>query len=202
MASADAYESLEDLILALAYAPGPGGKIGEPLKGRTVLQKLLFHLKKSGVRELPSDQKPHFYGPFDEMASSAYDGLQNSGYLAASPIDSSIKLTPSGLQEAEPVWEKKLSGSERDLISDLKRRFGDLSTDEMLAVTYAKYPDTAVESLVRKDLEKKGPGIAINLVRRGKVSVELGAKIADMPLKDFMHLLSRNKIPVVERSVT
>ncbi len=202
MVSSDNFELLEDLILALAYAPGPSGKIGEPLKGKTVLQKLLFHLKKSGVRGLPSDEKPYFYGPFDEVASSVYDGLQTSGYLAASPIDNSIRLTPSGIVEAEPVWEHKLSKEERELIGELKRRFGDLSTDEMLAVTYAKYPDSAIESLVRKDLERKGPTIAISLVRRRKVSVELGAKIAQMPLKDFMHLLSKNRIPVVERSVT
>src|SRR5438445_7599623 len=130
-ASAD-IQRLEDLVLALAYSPGSKGRIAEPLKGKTVLQKLLFHLRKVVGGEIPCDEIPHFYGPFDEVASTVLDGLVNSGYLSAG-ADSVIELTSEGRVEAKIVWERKLSSKERDLVEGVKRQFGDLSTDEVLA---------------------------------------------------------------------
>lgn len=52
--------------------------------------------------------------------------------------------------------------------------------------------------IIREDLAKKGPSIALSLVKREKVSPELGAKIAGMSLRDFLKYLSRHEVPVVE----
>ena len=198
MASPDDIQVLEDLVLALAYAPGPKGKVAEPLRGKTVIQKLLFHMKKSVGKGIPVEEMPHFYGPFDEVASSVFDGLENSGYLKTDKEHKIIHLTSKGVGEAKSVWDQKLSDRERQVISALKAQFGDLSTDEVLAVTYAKYPESAAASIVKEKLSgQRGASIAVDLVRRGKISTDLGAKIANMRLKDFIHVLSKQKIPVV-----
>jgi predicted RNase H-like HicB family nuclease len=75
---------------------------------------------------------------------------------------------------------------------------GDLSRNEVLAITYVEFPEGAKDSIVQEKLAKKGPLIALNLVKKEKVSPELGAKIAGMPLRDFLKYLSRHKVPVVE----
>ncbi len=194
---ADGILEMENYILALAYAPGKHGKAGEPLGGRTALQKLLFHIRKAIQDVKGGKEIPHFYGPFDEQAEVVVEQLESSGYLRV--LDPRIELTARGLQEARKVWDDVLSQRERDIIRNMKSYFADLSVDEILAITYAKYPESATDSIVRKELDRRGKEIAVNLVRKGKVSMDLGAKISGMPLDEFMKELSRAKIAVVER---
>ena len=188
---------VENYILALAYAPGKSGRVGEPLGGKTVLQKLLFHLRKGVEDSRGSKEMPHFYGPFDEQAEVVAEQLEASGYLRiGEPL---IELTSRGMQEARTVWESELVQRERDIISELKAYFADLSVDEILAITYAKYPETAANSVVRKELDRRGKAIAVGLVRKGKVSMDLAARIAGMSLREFMQELSKQRIAVIER---
>jgi predicted HTH domain antitoxin len=190
---------MENRILALAYAPGKTGKPGEPIGGKTALQKLLFHLRKEAQEAGDTAEIPHFYGPFDEQAEVVAEQLEASGYLKIR--DGQVRLTERGIHEGKVVWESKLTNREREIISHLKSYFADLSTDEILAITYAKYPETATDSIADQELKRRGKAIALGLLSRGKVSADLGAKIAGMPLREFMRELSRHKIPVVEREV-
>ncbi len=188
---------VENYILALAYAPGKSGRVGEPLGGKTVLQKLLFHLRKGVEDSRGSKEMPHFYGPFDEQAEVVAEQLEASGYLRiGEPL---IELTSRGMQEARTVWESELVQRERDIISELKAYFADLSVDEILAITYAKYPETAANSVVKKELDRRGKAVALGLVRKGKVSMDLAARIAGMSLREFMQELSKHRIAVIER---
>jgi len=196
MAQGDILE-MENYILALAYAPGKTGRPGEPLSGKTVLQKLLFHLRKSLEGSSGKEEMPHFYGPFDEQAEVVAEQLEASGYMRVD--DRVIELTPRGMEEAKDIWNSELTQREREVVSRLKAFFSDLSVDEILAVTYAKYPESAQNSLVREELKRRGLSIALGLVKRGQVSMELGAKIAGLPLREFMTELSRHQVAVIER---
>ena len=187
--------ALEDLILAFALAPS-SGRPAAPLRGKTALQKLIFHLRKS-LDSVPGQEVPHFYGPFNEAVQVAFEQLETSGYLQMDPDSSSISLTARGEREARSVW-RSLPPDVRKLVEELKEIFGDLNSSEVLAITYAEFPESAEDSIVREDLVRKGPSIALSLVKREKVSPELGAKIAGMSLRDFLKYLSRNKVPVVE----
>src|SRR5437899_7911238 len=63
-AAASPIESGVDVLIGLLYAPGFTGKTGEPVKGITRLQKLLFLLWKEG----------HFYEHVPELYNvKAYD---------------------------------------------------------------------------------------------------------------------------------
>jgi len=191
---------VEDHILALLYAPGAEGKRAEPIRGKTMLQKILLHLRK-GLEAGPSKHEmPHFYGFYDEEAGAAVERLEASGYLRIDQQRNTMELTSRGVQEAEIVWSS-LSQQERRLIRSLKEFFGNLSLDEVLAVTYAKYPEFAIDSLVRNDLRKKGLSLAIGLVKKGKISLDLASRIANMRIKDFMRQLSKHHISVIEREV-
>src|SRR3990170_6794218 len=102
MATAEKGTELEDVILALAFAPS-SGKAAAPVRGKTVLQKLVFHLRKS-LESVPGGEVPHFYGPFDEAAQVAFEQLETSGYLETDPNSSWITLTGRGQREAREVW--------------------------------------------------------------------------------------------------
>ena len=67
---------MENLILAMAYAPGKSGQVAEPLRGKTVLQKLLFHVKRALEPDRPAAELPHFYGPFSEQAEVVAEQLE------------------------------------------------------------------------------------------------------------------------------
>jgi len=197
--SRDEILEMENYILALAYAPGRSGQTSEPIGGKTVLQKLLFHVKKAIQDTKGPGEIPHFYGPFDEQAEVVAEQLEASGYLRI--LDPRIELTERGVHEAEKVWKSDFSQRERTIIENLKVFFADLTVDEILAITYAKYAETATDSIVRKELELRGKEIAISLVKKGKIGMDLGSKIAGMDLSEFMQELSRRKIAVIEREV-
>ena len=86
----------------------------------------------------------------------------------------------------------------RKLVGSIRLFLGDLDDEEALAIVYAKYPAVARGAIAHGDTSAKGPLIALRLVKRGKVSPELGSKIAGMELRDFLKYLSRHKVPVVE----
>lgn len=195
MTPSDEITQLENYILALAYAKGPEGA-QSPLRGRTALQKIILHFRKA-VDSRSGGEVAHFYGPFDERVQTVLEQLETSGYLRSDPSLSRISLTERGRVEARDVWNR-LPIEERRVLGELKEYFGDMSSDEILAVTYAEYPDLAAESLVRDEIARKGPSIALSLVRRGKVSPELGAKISHMQLREFLKYLGRHRVPVVE----
>ena len=189
----DEATAVENYILAFIDAPDSEGRRGS-LRGRTLLQKLMFHLRKS-LESVPGKEFPHFYGPFDEFAHVVLEQLETSGYIRSEPP--TISLTDKGEREARSVWNA-FGPAERKAIQQLKAFLGDLTSDEILAITYAQYPEVASDSLVRDDLARRGRSIAVRLVRRGKVSPELGARIAGMSLREFLKHLSRQGIPVVE----
>ena len=67
---------LSDLLLLLFYAPGVSGKVGEPIKGITRLQKALFLLvQETGIGKKFADElsfQAYKYGPF---SSDLYDSI-------------------------------------------------------------------------------------------------------------------------------
>ncbi|MFQ5951678.1 MAG: UPF0175 family protein, partial [Candidatus Geothermarchaeales archaeon] len=136
-------------------------------------------------------------GPFSEQAEVVAEQLEASGYLEIE--QGSLRLTDRGRREAAKVWETALTPREREVIRETKAYFADLSVDEILAITYARYPESAVDSIVREELENRGRNLAVSLVRRGKVSMSLGARVAKMPLSEFMKELSRRGIAVIEQ---
>jgi len=69
-------DDLSDFLLLLLYVPGASGKVGEPIKGITRLQKMLFLLVQETEIGKKFDEKLSFqaykYGPF---SSELYDSI-------------------------------------------------------------------------------------------------------------------------------
>jgi len=70
-------DSGTDILIALLYAPGLTSKVGEPIKGYTRLEKLLFLLdRESGLHRII--EKDYAFEPFDygPCAQEIYDDVE------------------------------------------------------------------------------------------------------------------------------
>jgi len=64
----------------------------------------------------------------------------------------------------------------------------------MLAIVYFTYPEMTFESLVKQRIDRKREQLAINLLKKGKVSISKAAEMAGMPLDSFYDLLKHKGI--------
>lgn len=85
----------KDLLLLLLYVPGPLGQYGEPIRGRTLLQKMVFLFEEEvyprfkGDLPMSKEDLPQFeaykYGPFSKSLFDDIDFLRTLGFIQASP---------------------------------------------------------------------------------------------------------------------
>lgn len=179
----------EDLFLAVLYADNQSR-----IKGKTRLQKIIYVISKS-LKLSNFDFKPFNYGACSEEVMDLKQDLINSGYITEDC--SGIRLMKSALEYAKAAWDG-LDEKTRNYIDNIKRFFNELTEDELIAYTYSQWPEDASNSLILDRFKNNRVNIAINLFKKGKVSLERGAIIAGMPLRDFMKTLSERKIPIIE----
>lgn len=86
-------ETSLDLLIALLYAPGKSGKLGEPVDGITRLQKLLFLLQQGkGPKSLVAQAKEYLYrpykmGPFADGVRDDLQILKSAGLLRTEKLE-------------------------------------------------------------------------------------------------------------------
>ena len=86
-------EDATDLLLALLYAPGSSSSFGEPIEGRTRLQKLMFLLQQDvGPKELISEAQEYGYtpykmGPYSQRLTQVLEELQSAGIIKAERLE-------------------------------------------------------------------------------------------------------------------
>lgn len=81
----------KDLLLLLLYVRGPSGEIGEPINGRTFLQKMVFLFEKEiypkfrGNLPITEEDMPKFeayrFGPFSKTIMEDIEFLANLGFV-------------------------------------------------------------------------------------------------------------------------
>lgn len=143
--------------LALAYVDD-----GEPIDGRTRLQKMVFVLQQklnesNGLRE---DQQYEFfaydYGPFSKELAEAVDDLIESGLLDEEDIEyddeGNVKYLYELRQEGRDTVESELETDEYQSLFEearrVKRRFNEeLSLPDVIDEVYAEYPEYAENSV-------------------------------------------------------
>lgn len=78
-------DDLSDLLLLLLYVPGATGKVGEPIKGITRLQKILFLLvQETEIGKKFADTlsfQAYKYGPFSSGLYDSIDFLKEMGLI-------------------------------------------------------------------------------------------------------------------------
>ena len=162
-----------------------GGRDYEPIKGKTWLQKEMFLLTKNTRLKEEIYFEPHFYGPYSETVDIELENLEIMGMIEE---NREIRLTNVG----KKVYEKLLeitSEEKLGLISEIKEELNDLTEDELLAYIYFSFPETTKEAVKLENIKKNRAKLAVNLYKKGKVSIGMAAEISGMDIKSFMDRL-------------
>ena len=175
----------EDKVLLFAI-----GALGEPLRSKVKLQKLLF-LVSNVFEDLGQllDYEPHLLGPYSETVESVLEELVSAGLVSRS--GSAYNLTVNGralFHQLKP--RKELVGT----IEDFKQFINDLPDEEIMTFVYACYPKYIAESTKWDELKRSRKDYAANLLRRGKISFAKAAQIADMDQDSFAALIEKKGV--------
>lgn len=170
---------------ALLYAEA---KARQPVRGKLWYQKGLFLLaQKSPDLANELAYEPSLMGPLSDSLDWNLDQLESVGMLVRT--DSKYLTTRFG-DECARLLRKEFDSSELAHMEEIKDLLNDLPRDELLALVYALYPLMTVESQELARILPKRKDLAVSLYGRGKVGLELGARIANLSVQEFASLLS------------
>jgi len=168
---------------------------GEPVKGKTWLQKEMFLLVyNTGKDEIiqGAQFEPHHYGPYSETIDAELDNLRMMGLVET---NGPISLKPKGRRLASKL-RRIVSDDFLELVEEIKENLNDLSEDELLAYIYFTFPHMTTESQVLERIKHRRERLAVSLYKRGKVSLSKAAQIAGMSVGDFIELLKKRRVLV------
>ncbi len=181
-----------DLLLALLYAKGRSGKLGEAIKDTTRLVKLIFLLiREGGFKDIAREFsfEAYDYGPW---AAEIFDGVESLEQIGVIQIRNELpefveeladdrvlmqefegvtpsnqvaiyELTQQGFAIAKKIFQS-LTSDEQDHIQRIKNEFNPIPLHDLLTYVYTKYPDMTLKSKIRKKILKKSMfGVAQDL---------------------------------------
>lgn len=167
-----------DVVLALLYAPGVTGREGEPVRGITRLQKLLFLLWKEGAfyEDIPNlyDFKAYDFGPcmddlYDDLdfaedielisvqevpSGNDFEGGDEDAFLADFGFTPPRRPTRRDFAlteaglDAAKTIYSNLDEQRRQRLDQIKRRFNSMPFFDLLRYVYRKYPAFAKKSVL------------------------------------------------------
>ena len=180
---------LQKIMVILLYSNGE-----EPIIGKTKfdkelkLQKEVF-LVSQNISEIGKESSfdADYYGPYSETVVEEFKGLALDDVVQDN--QTSIRLLPLGKEIAKELvksYNKKIL----DIVSDFKKLLNNMSQEEILTLIYTSFPDYTEESVVKEDVMKNRIKVAIQLYKKGKISLERASEIAGLTLEKLMHEIS------------
>lgn len=158
-----------------------------PIKGSTRVMKELFLISKNTPElEEEADFEPWCFGPDSDRVLNALEELEVVNFMKKT--NKSYILTDLGKEFADAV-KKDVTNDELEMIEDMKRLSNDITADEMLAIIYCTYPEMFTERAVKNKIENEREGIALSLLKKGKISIGKASEIAGLPMTSFYKLL-------------
>ena len=180
---------LQKIMVILLYSNDE-----EPIIGKTKfdkelkLQKEVF-LVSQNIPEIGKESSfdADYYGPYSETVAEEFKGLALDDVVQDN--QTSIRLLPLGKGIAKELikeYNKKIL----DIVSDFKKLLNNMSQEEILTLIYTSFPDYTEESVVKEDVMKNRIKLAIQLYKKGKISLERASEIAGLTLEKLMHEIS------------
>ena len=168
-------------------------KDAQPLPGGLWLQKEMFLLQNlfSDLHD-ETDFEPYFLGPYSETVADEAEELAKSELIQQD--GQKIALTSKGKFLADAI-AKDMPTTTNEKVEEFKDFLNDLSKDELLAFTYfgaASEVEYAKESIEYKSLLPKRKMLALQLLKKEKVSAQKAAQIAGISLDDFIKLVEQS----------
>jgi predicted HTH domain antitoxin/uncharacterized protein YwgA len=166
----------------------------EPVRGKLWFQKEMFLLCKA-LSEFKDKigYDPSLMGPFSERVDWDLDQLERIGLVNEGLPG--VFLSGDG-REVFSVIPRLVDSKSLESASKVKALLNDLTKDELLAFVYFRYPETAVESGEVGALAPRRIELAISLVRKGKVGLEGGSRVAGLQVQDFARVLKSHAVSI------
>jgi uncharacterized protein YwgA len=176
---------LEKYVLMLLYAGGG-------TKGKLWLQKEVFVLSRA-FEELAEevDFEAFGYGPYSEAVEECRNALENSGLVIGT------RLAEEGRIIAATLWETA-SEREKEIIKAIAEFFESLERDELLLYMCVLYPNMVEKSRGMDRILKRREGIALRMLRDGKVSLSLAAMLASLSVEEMVERAVKRGIRLFE----
>ena len=153
-------DQLHKIIVLLCHAGG------EPVRGKTKMQKLVFMLSQIYGRDEEMGFEPDMYGPYSEIVEEEGRYLEGLGILSCR--GNRIGITAAGVKIAEVLAQREPEMFK--VVARYKTMFNDMTTDEVLAYVYATYPDMAQKSLVSKRIKSGMDKHVMSMLRKRKIT--------------------------------
>ncbi len=162
-------DELHKFIILLANASG------EPIKGRTKLQKMMYLLsdKIEEIKEQNSYDADN-YGPYSEVLDEEEQYLEQIGVLTSSTGE--IALTKTGKEIAQEL-SKHEDEKILKVLDEYKKFLNDMTSNELLAYIYSAYPDMTEESVEYENLKPNMENYILSLIRKQKISSQRAAEL-------------------------
>ena len=171
-------------LVLLADAGG-----GEPVRGRTRLQKMMFMASKAdGELGREGCFEPDNYGPYSEVVNEELEYLASIGVLRIAGGGGGIGITRVGRRIAERA-SKEVGAETPLMLANLKELLNDLPTREVLGYVYAAYPETASESVEYRRIRPQMEGIMLSLIRKEKITSGHAAELLGKPRHHVIGLM-------------
>lgn len=178
-----------DWILSIFYAVKELQLTRSGLPSRVHVQKALF-IASQYIPRLSEivEFRPYRQGPWSEEVNDALEIVRDNGWVIQSRRG--LLLSVKGRQIAEDSWNK-LKNEEKEILKRIIGLVSRMTRDELLIYVYTLYGYSG-KSEVLKELQRERKQLALNILRKNLVSVELAAKIAGMTLPQFIKYLKKH----------
>ena len=186
------YRAEEKYLYLLLVAPGYTNRLDEPIRGNAWLHKIM-HVLSQGHEELNYDFDAHEFGTFSPDLQTIQIQNTTSDMIRQENKNAPLCLTDKGLKTARKLW-REISDSERKIISETKHFFNDMSLMELIAFSYAIFPETTTSEIIPKFHHTRLKS-AISLFKRQKISLRKASSIAGITEDEFIQELKKRKIP-------
>ena len=178
---------LHRLVVLLAASNG-----GEPIRGRTKLQKMVFMLTGGKEQEYgPCGYDAGSDGPHSGIVDEVAGCLEDAGILCADGRD--ISVTQLGREVAGRIAAEE-DGRTLAMIGRYKEMFNDMTADELLAYVYSAYPDTATRSPVHGRIASSMELHVMSMLKKEKITSERASELLGRPLEDVLRLAGRMRV--------
>lgn len=178
-------------VLALLQVETDGDNNG--ISGQTWMQNMMYAASKAHP-QLEYGFVPHMRGMYSQRLKNILHDLEKDGLVCMEKDGEErqpVHLTWRGRQEAEEAIKDVEPNVLRSLRS-LKSVFNGLKYNEMISLSYTKFPEMLEKSEIRDEYQAWRKDAALSMVRRGKISMSLGAQIYGTGVADFEDIISQH----------
>ena len=162
------------------------GKMNDGTLDEVQFQKAMFRaLLILGIDPAAVGYRPHFYGPYSDLMEEKKKGLEDIGYLDST--GKGVRVSPD---ESDIVSRISLRKDADDFVRHMVNSLSGFKNDELLLMTYCdderKTGGRYIQnSYVRDDIFRNRVPIAARMYHDGKISLDRGAELAGMSVKEF-----------------